>query len=609
MEAFKFSVLLSVALLFSVAFYGDKKVLAAGEPNPPGIIRLADPGLEITAKTLTAEDEKDCRKLFEQLASTDFDLRERALNQIVGKGMIVLPLADEYAKYIDPETASQARGLKERILLNYDGFLRTAPAVRAALAKEAEFPQFVEGRTLKQVLAEVGKQINLSIVFDPQVSSAAAELLPPGRGIASNVLNIYLTAAGLAGVPRGDVYLVTTPQQAEKLGRQRATFDWSDLGIARDEAERIGNALHIFFPPVNTEIHTGSEVFTVRGEEDCIPRAARLIALLKPGAPDALWPGMPDGNERLGKAPSTLRERLESPANLQLASQDPLDAMAQLKKQEHDVWLIANDGHAVREPPFPKELGGFAPMRLSLRNLSLGHVLHWLERRAKISAAEQASLILAYSIGAEPDERIQLSLSTKIPSVLSFYICGADVTFLYPRGAKPGAESDDAARTALWAVLKPQLELFPDCVPERDLLILRGRLLMQGHYATLTRALELIREWRQKKEAPKPPIWKKMLDEHLAEPLDWDGRGLSGGRLLSLLRKLGNVNILLEDAADGSAPEFKLTADEAQLLPPGRHSLKDLLDDLVKKANAEWRIEWGVIVLTGKTAAVKKLDF
>ena len=57
--------------------------------------------------------------------------------------------------------------------------------------------------------------------------------------------------------------------------------------------------------------------------------------------------------------------------------------------------------------------------------------------------------------------------------------------------------------------------------------------------------------------------------------------------------------LLLEDGPAGAA-NFELTNKDAELLPPGKYTLRALLDQLAARAKAEWKIELGVVVLTPK---------
>ena len=589
-------------------------------PTPP------DPAQQLVSNRLSPEEEKACRKFFEQLGSPDFDVRQQALNGLIAKGTAVFPLAEEFANHRDPEVAAQAKGLRQRVLSDYDGYLPTAPALKAALRKTRIK---LSGSFGAERLREVARNAGITMVVDPSMN--LPEVLfegltddgeegrprPDPNIDLQSFVQLLMQRDGISGVPRGDFYLLTSVEKARALATQRHAFDWSGLGLNRDEAERVVKALQGFFPLVSTELHAGSEVLLVCGEEEAIARAARLIALLKPGSSDAIWPIPPPltgGDKGRAESAALLLKELSAPATLVLSAEDPLEAIAQLKKQHHELFMVTNtDGDVSQNPPFPKDVSGMSPLRLSLRNQPLGLILRWLERRARFPGARETDLVLSYEIG--PGGRLQFQVRSKAPRVLDFYVAGADVGFIYPRTARPGAESDAAARTALLEALETHLALFPTCDLSRDLALVRGRLLMQGHYDTLARVLELVGAWRtipspqpspqggegRVRGAPPPADWKKALDGRLDAPIEWDGRRMSGGNLLPALRKLGRVDILLEDAPDGTAPQFELTAQDAQLLPPGKYPLRALLDDLAHKTGAQWRIVLGAIVLTPKS--------
>jgi len=564
-----------------------------------------DPALQMAAPTLSPDDEKSARNVFQQLGSADFDVRDQAMIKLVNKGPAILPIAAEFAKSTDPEIASGAKTLNHRLLTQYDGYLPTDPKLTQAMQKKVAWTIGQEGVLV--AIRKMAATLEIKLVFDPAL---APHSIPGLEGWTSSMsfddfLNTFGGALGFSAVPRGNLLLLTTPQTAQKLLRQRHTIDWADLNLSRDEAERVGQQLQGFFPNVTTEIHTGSEALLIRGSELTLPRAVRLVALLKPGAPDVIWPA-PDSTDLDTASVDTLSNRLATPVNLALSSEDPLNTLTQLKKQKQDVFLLYIDEGAtktIQSGPWPGEAGGGSPLRLSLRELPLGLILRWVERRSKFPAGVDqrtgASFILGYEIGQ--GSRLQFRLQPKGAVLLESHIAGADVSFLYPRAAKPTAESDAAARTKLFDIIEPHRALFPAWRGPGELLVLRGRLLMQGAPATLARVLALVRQWRESGTPPAPPEYKTALNVKLDARLNWDGRSSTGGTILRDLRKLGNVDLLLEEAADGTPPDFEFTAQDAQLLPPGQHSLRALLDDLALKARARWRAELGVIVLTPRT--------
>src|SRR5207244_1524695 len=76
------------------------------------------------------------------------------------------------------------------------------------------------------------------------------------------------------------------------------------------------------------------------------------------------------------------------------------------------------------------DAGGGSPLRLSVREMPLGLVLRWIERRAKFPAGENAGFTLDYEIG--PAGRLQFRLQPRGALILDSHVAGADVNFLYP---------------------------------------------------------------------------------------------------------------------------------------------------------------------------------
>jgi len=563
------------------------------------ISATVDPASSILPAALSGAAEGKCRKLFEELAAENFDTRERALQQLVAFGPAVLKLAQEFSSHADAEIAAQARNFRQRLLLNYDGYLPTSPVISEALNKKIDW--VYKGTDPVAFLNESARTAGLPLYFDPNFKVAEfpfgiempEEGLKGRQGTLREFFATYERWLQLGGIPRGDFFVITRPETAERLATQRHTFQWGELGFSREEAERIGKSLAVFFPAPKTEIHTGSEAFSVRGEEEAIKRAARLIALLRPGTADAIWPP-PQTAPAIGE----LTRKLSTPVSIALASEDPLNVIQQLKKQSHDVFVAptdAPDGDALQNPPFPRDIDGASPLRLSLHDFPLGLALRWVERRTKFPAEQQAELAMGYEI--TPQGRLQFRLQPRSRETLKLYLCGADAGFLYPRGSRPGAESDALAARTLRETLSSHLALFPVVNLERDLIVLRGRMFLQGPYATCLRTLELVREWRSKDAPPQPSAWRQTIDARLRTQIDWDGTGMTGGKLLPTLRKRGNIAILLDDSPDGRAPSFQFTPKQAELLPPGKHSLKLLLDELARVAGAEWSVELGAVVI------------
>ena len=571
-----------------------------------------DPGLALRPPSLSAEEANAVRAWFKELGSDDFDVRDRAVSKIVGKGPAVLPIAKEFFNDPDREVAALARGLRARILTKFDGFLPTDSVLREALAKQggAEIPWHKGPDNtvlLVQTLREISQKYNIALEVDQSavnvdlacpaaqvVNLGMEELGTPGKTmVAGDKLQILATICGAHGIPRGDVYLVTSAETAQRLALQRYTFDWSGLELGRDEAARVEKELAPFFPSTETELHSGSSALLISGTEESIQRAARLIALLKPKSPDAIWPKPVPADD------AALLKKLSAPAPIQISANSPQQAVDTIRQQQHDVFLQNPNGSIVSSPA---ELQGNTGVEMTSLNLNfnqsampLGLLLRWCERRAKLTELNQPAF-LAY--GLTPDNHIVMQpRATLMPSNLP--VCGADVAFLYKTPGEFNTATDAAVRQALLDALSPHLDLYPALDTALRLRVIRGRLLVQGSAATLRRILALVGEWRNSGKPPEPPAWRRVMDEALNAPVEWDGRGLTGGKVLSTLRKIGKVNILLEDSPTNAA-HFELLPQDSELLPPGHYAFKELLNDLVARAKAQWSVELGAVVLTPK---------
>jgi hypothetical protein len=237
-------------------------------------------------------------------------------------------------------------------------------------------------------------------------------------------------------------------------------------------------------------------------------------------------------------------------------------------------------------------------VQLSLRNVPMGLALHWVGKRSKFMNTQPR----VFDFETGPDGRIQLRVQHDPRPSLENVIGGADVSFLYPEGAPITEASDKETRATILKVLESHLALFPTYHPSRDFAVVRGKALIQAPWATAQRAIELIREWRTSGHPPKPAEWSATMQKKLDTPLEWDGRNMRGSQVLGTLVKLADINLLMEEAADGRAPDFHLK--DASILPPGSHTLRELLDELAVRVNANWSVELGTIVLTPKPEAV-----
>ena len=563
-----------------------------------------DPAQSLRAATLSADDEKLVRGWFKELGDESFDVRNRALTNLTNKGPAVLPIARDY--YNDPnhDIAANAKSLRRTILLNFDGYFPTDPALKEALAKTVESRVEWQRNDKKEIspsltLRAVCQKYNIKFEFDP--SSVNTEFTFPSN---ENVLDflefnnqrapkqplgdllqtLALTCQARL-IPRGDEILITSQDTAQRLARERYTFDWSSLDFNRDEAARAEKELAPFFASADTEIHSGSNAFVVIGNDDALLRAARLIALLNPKFPDSVWPA---GD---GAADILLLERLNAPATIQVSSDDLSTVAAALKKW--NVLFQSAAGEAVVNRHARSEMATLS-LNFSQQAVPLGLLLRWCERRAKFANANDTAA-LVFDINSENQLVLQLRAAQFSPAEP---VCAADVSFLYKSPAEFNAETDAAARKQLLTGFESHLAFFPQLDPSR-LRIFRGRLLAQGPAATMRRLLTLVADWRKTKKPPETAPWRTELEKALDTQLDWNGQGLTGKVVLTALRKQGKVNILLEDGPNGAA-NFELTSADAELLPPGRHTLRSLLDALVSKTNAQWRVDLGAIVLTPK---------
>lgn len=566
-----------------------------------------DPALALRAPSLSAGEEKLIRNLFKELGDDDFDVRNRALTSLTHKGPSVLAIARDYYNDSNRDIAANAKSLRSKILLNYDGYLPTDPALKETLAKPVDRKIDWQRNAKKLIsptltLRTVCQKYNIKLELDPSAVNTeytfpanddVIDFLDFGDHSSAkqpleNLLQTLAMTCQARMMPRGDLLLVTSPDTVQRLSRQRYTFDWSALEYNRDEAARAEKELAPFFPSSDTEIHSGSNALLIIGNEESLLRAARLVALLNPKFPDSVWPSSD------GAADILLLERLNAPTTVQISSDDIGTVLAALKKS--NVLFQAPSGEVSANRPFAgRWVMATLNLNFSQKEVPLGLVLRWCERRAKFTSANDITA-LAFEINSEYQFVLQpraAPLSANDP------VCAADVSFLYKAPAEFNAENDAAVRKQLLAAFETHLALYPQMDAATRLRVFRGRMLAQGPAATMRRLLTLVADWRKTNKPPNVAAWHTDLEKTLDAELDWNGKGLTGGKVLTALRKQGKVNILLEDGPNGAA-NFELSNTDAELLPPGRHTLRSLLDNLVAKTNAQWRVDTGAIVLTPK---------
>ncbi|MCW8132962.1 MAG: hypothetical protein KIS92_21625 [Planctomycetota bacterium] len=575
-----------------LALWGFLREVSAAEEAPPPLIDANDPGAMSEVVFLGLDEEKRYRELFEKLPELDFEGREAALTRLVARGPAILPLAARFAQSKDPEVAAMVANLEGRILLKYDGYL--LPDARLAEALERPLNLKLEAHaTALDVLQRIAKEQAFTLLFDQRYKPEDFDLPPhvilTGATV-GRAVEVIAGACNLIPVVRGKVLLLTSPEVALRLTRQRHSFEWKDLGLDRAEAARIGEAFQGFFPGVVTELHTGSDALSVRGPVGCIAKAARLVEALKPGADSVQWPA-----PTYELDPAATLARFEKPVSVGLNRDDLTYAIQDFKKAGIEVAAVAEKERAT-QAPWPKLFGGLSPVTLTLENVPLGLAMRWLVKRAAFPGGD-ASVSGLYA-EADGQGRVQFRIGSALRDVTALSVGACDAGFLKPLDAAlPVETTDKAVMDKIRNVLFPHLLLFPDFDARRDLVVLRGRMIVQGSPAVVAASLNLMQRWRKDGVAP-VCAWYQGMQERLDAKVDWDGRGLTGGKLLRRLREIGQCPLLLEDAPDGSAAHFTLKNEDAQLLPPGPHTLRELLDDLAAKAGAKWEVQWGAIVLT-----------
>ncbi len=594
---------------FAIVLFVVQVAVCAAEP--------VDPRQELeatSAASLTPQDEKTCRELFKQIASDDQDVREQAVSKLIAKGPAVLKIAAEYEHDADAEIANAARSLSVRIVREFDGYLPIRPELTEALRKMVTVTGLPKSiKDVEKLAADAGIQLLVDPHADYQpVQFDTGEEQPERKVNAGEALSLYAQVGGCVGVPRGGVYLITDHDTADRLSHRRQKFDWSGLQLNRDEATDLTQSLLSFFPPQSTELHAGGEMLVIQGSDASVIRAARLVSLLQPASGDLVWPALP----HTATSMQELEEKLSAPVSLAVNSDTPVNMLEALKSKGHPVALVrsgAPDGDPVelkqlrdytvfKQDPALAEFHEFSNLKVNVRDMPLGLALRWIERRCRFLNENQTPRMLAFETG--PNTRLQFRIVPKPRPFADLAIGGADVTFLYPADAKLTWTNDKEAAQKLYKMLESHLLLFPSFQPQRELCVIHGRMLIAAPWPTAQRAVELVHAWRETAKEPEIAAWQQKLQGSLETKVAWDGQGLTGGTVIRRIADKFSFNIMMEDAADGRAPDFSLTRkDAAALVNPGDHSGKELLDALADKVNAEWRVELGAIVLTPKSEA------
>lgn len=575
-----------------------RAALAEEDAGPsPSLLPPEDPVPAMRHTDLTNDQEKAARALFLQLGDASFEKRQDALRQLLLMGPGVLKLAKGYEKHENAELAAQARDLPRQMLLKFDGYLPPSENLEKAL--EESFTINVPQLTYEIFVAELEKKAE-GLLFSKEklVGDGVAGIhdiftlrdFNARKWKVGDAIEFVARLNGSVVVKRGNSVLITDPDTAEKLETQRYVFDWKGFGLDRDSAEYVGNELKKFLPQGAITLFTGSDALSVRGRWEAIERTARLVALLDPKAPPVQWPA-----PGLALPAVAMQEQLHKKVTLRLDNDGLPQALQQLKKQGCLVGLWAG-GTYVEDASNLREANCISPMRIVVEDVPMGLALRWIASRAKVlvdGGPELALLAEADAMG-----RVYFRLGPKARELWNLSLGGRDVAFLAP-GEEPGPKTDRFLRDRIVAVLGPNLECFPDFRPDEDVLVIRGRAIFQGNPPAVEWALELLRRW-EKSGKPPPCAWHDEMLARLDRTVDWDGRGLSAGTLLRKLRDLGGFGIQIVEGDDGTAPDFRLTRAQAELLAPGEHALRELLDELARVANAKWSIDCGAVVLRPK---------
>ena len=291
-------------------------------------------------------------------------------------------------------------------------------------------------------------------------------------------------------------------------------------------------------------------MITMRAEPPAIEQVARMLKVLQPGAPPLQWPPGPSHTEL-----NAMAEIVNKPVTMLLHDDDPIYAYKDCVDQGHPVLLHADgkDYNDLRR--VPDQLLTLAPIKLKLKNVPVGLALRWLKHRTQFAAAEDAELIFQASMHA--DQKIRIGPIAGIKHS-TWAVAGRSVRFIElpeEKRALNWQQQDAAFEAILQEKLIPHLELFPSWPEQKGLRVLKGRVLLHGPTIPVARALQLLKQWEKEGEINEP-AWVVHLEKKLDQEIDWNGRGLTGGKLIKRLRAIGDFGLFLEPSANGTPPAF-----------------------------------------------------
>jgi len=549
--------------------------------------KVADPANALVADRLSDVDFQRLHGLFEALASDDFDERQRAQEAIVKYGPRAASVARTFENHDDAEVRQFARGFPQFLILHYHGYLPVAPELKAAL--ESPRRMFIgKQESFRSALERFLRDSELTAAFPwkncPERVIGTNETiefnLPAGQA-----LNTLLAFVDMTAVPRGGGIAGVTRDRVQAMTTQEHDFPMVSLSPA--ERERFA-ALMTAWLPAASEVTVRGNGIRVRGNEGALRLAARAMYFV---APDAL--NLPQCEASAAIVPMepgrdavrALFDALEAPvAEFSMAGIEPLRALARLRVAGHPVEIDHSTPELVPAQP---------AVSLELRGLPLGLTLQWLMLRANTAEVNKGTpevrleFRAALAETSKPHVVAQLAAAERA-AALSETVGYSDVSFLYTAN-----DTDTAVCERIRVQFDGEMALFPCAESDFAVFVFKRCLISRGPPVLVARLNEFVRFWRETKMPPHTK-WTDDLTERLQRDVEWNGRDLTVRDVLPRLRDVTGINILLERPN----PDLTVDSHDMELLPPGKHSAKALIQRLGAVSKATPIPHWGVIVLT-----------